>query len=338
MILFIHKGFSTFVKRDYEILKKYFPIRCFCYKPTKGLGINLLRQIRLCIWLMANVINAKSVYVWFADYHSLLPILFARVLQKKSILVLGGYDVTCIPELGYGSFSNPLRGFCARFSMKTASICLPVSYYAEEEAKRRVKRLNSKVIYNGVEIVSSDCKVKKENIVLTAGICDGLRRIKIKGIDFFVETAKALPDYKFIVVGVSEKAEKYLGQVPKNVEIVDRSCPEKLAQFYKKAKVYCQFSLVESFGLSVAEAMLYGCVPIVTDVGALAEIVHDAGFILKERKLEKTTNLIETAMKSNLGMKARRRIVEKFSLEKRENELLAIIDKLMKDLRNDCSR
>ncbi|MGC9336692.1 MAG: glycosyltransferase family 4 protein [Candidatus Cloacimonadia bacterium] len=330
MILFIHTGFSTFVKNDYEILKKYFPVRKFHYKASKKLSINLLSQIEIFIWLLKNIWKAQYIYIWFADYHSFLPILFAKLFHKKSFLVLGGYDVTYIPGIRYGSFSNPLRAFCTKYSMKNATICLPVSHYVENEAKKRVVGLNSKVIYNGIDIAPNDYKNEKENIILTVGKCSSLQRVKLKGVDLFVETAKALPDYKFIAIGISKRAEKYLGEIPENVQLIDKLPHEELSDFYKKAKVYCQFSLFESFGLAVLEAISFGAIPIISNKGALPEIFGDRGFILKERSIDKAVKLIEKAMNSpeSLGKKARERIMKNFSLEKRENKILSIIKEI----------
>jgi len=327
MILFVYTSFSTFVKKDYEILKKHFQIRKFQYKASNKFFINLVSQIKIFIWLTKNIWKAKYIYIWFADYHSFLPILFAKILKKKSFLVLGGYDVTYIPEIKYGSFSNPLRSFCTKFSIKNASICLPVSYYVEKEAKKRVKKLNSKVIYNGIDTVPYDHKKGKENIVLTVGNCNNSQRIKLKGIDFFVETAKALPNYKFIAIGISKKVEKYLGEIPKNVQLIDKLPHEKLSDFYKKAKIYCQFSLVESFGLSVLEAISFGAIPIISNKGALPEIFGSCSFILKERSVNKAIEMIQKAMNSSdsRGREARGRIIDNFSLENREREIIKIL-------------
>jgi len=314
------------VKKDYEILKKYFQIRKFHYKASKKLTINLLSQIEMCIWLLKNIWSAKFIYIWFADYHSFLPILFAKLFHKKSLLVLGGYDVTYIPEIKYGSFSNPLRAFCAKFSMKNASICLPVSYYVEKEAKKRVKKLNSVVIYNGIDTVPCDYKKGKENIVLTVGNCNSLQRIKLKGIDFFVETAKALPNYKFIAIGISKKAEKYLGEIPENVQLIGTLTHNKLVEFYKKAKVYCQFSMIESFGLSVLEAISFGAIPIISNKGALPEIFGDCSIVVDTDRFDDEIKTLKTRIDNfSIDKDKIQKVLNKYDIQNRYSELFDIL-------------
>ena len=50
-----------------------------------------------------------------------------------------------------------------------------------------------------------------------------------------------------------------------------------LNDYYRRASVYVQASAHEGFGLSVAEGMLAGCIPVTTRAGALPEVVGDVG-------------------------------------------------------------
>jgi len=327
ILLFVKKSDSTFVIQDEKILNKHFSVKSIKYGFEPGLK-TIYNQIRLLIWLLKNIWSAHFVYIWFADYHSFLPVLFGKIFKKKSILVLGGYDVTYIPEIKYGSFSNPLRTFCTKFSMRNATLCLPVSDNIEKDALERVPKAKTKIIYTGY---SKDkfllSKVEKQKIVLTVGAGDSLQRLKIKGIDFFIEIARAMPIYKFVVIGISKNALKYLNNIPNNVEILEKMEQNELIKFYQKAKVYTQFSMREGFPNVVCEAMLCECVPVGFNNGGIPIAIGDCGFILQERNVNMAIDLIKKAMNADesLGKKARERIIENFTLEQRENKIISII-------------
>lgn len=93
------------------------------------------------------------------------------------------------------------------------------------------------------------------------------------------------------------------------------------AAFYDQCLVYFQPSKIESFGLSVAEAMRKGIPCVVTRVGGLAELVEDAqtGFICAEGDVECMADSIlrlldNEALRVSMGQAAGRRFEKSFSL------------------------
>ena len=97
-ILFVYINFSSFVKADYEILSEHAAVTKYQFKPVKGLvktGIELLKEL---IFLVFNIRKYNAVFIWFGDYHSFLPVLFAKWFRKKSYVVIGGYDVSTLSE------------------------------------------------------------------------------------------------------------------------------------------------------------------------------------------------------------------------------------------------
>ena len=83
---------------------------------------------------------------------------------------------------------------------------------------------------------------------------------------------------------------------------------------------------------ALSEGMLCECVPIVSNVGGMPDIVSDCGFILKTKDVQQFENLISQAINTNdltiLGKKARERIKNNYTFEKRKELLLAEITKL----------
>jgi len=327
VLLFIKNFNSTFVLNDEVILRHHFKVKSIECRIGSGLK-TIYNQVRVLFWLLKNIRNSRYIYIWFADYHSFLPVLFGKIFEKRSVLVLGGYDVTYLPEIKYGSFSNPLRSFCTKFSIKNATLCLPVSDNIEKEAIERVPKAKTKIIYTGYsEDKFLPSKMGKQKIVLTVGAGDSLQRLRIKGIDFFVDVARVMPEYKFIVIGISNDALKYLKDVPNNVEILERMEQYELISFYQKAKVYAQFSMREGLPNALCEAMLCECVPVGSKVGGIPNVIGNCGYILETKNADKGAELISQALHANseLGKQARERIVVNFSQKNREDKLLALL-------------
>jgi len=322
-ILFIYPNYSSFVKTDFEILSSKHDVIKYQFKPVKGLfktGAEMLKQF---VYLLFNFRKFDSVFIWFADYHSFLPVVFSRALNKKSFVVIGGFDVARIPSLKYGVFVSKMRGFCAIFSMNNCTTNLTVSNYVDRKVRWLAKKSATRMIYNCVNISDSDSEeIVKEDLIITVGLINSEKTFLLKGIDTFIEVAKFMPDYKFGIVGIDEKAVKNLLQnIPKNLALIGQTNHKDLVQYYKRAKIYCQFSRSESFGVAIVEAMNFGCIPIVTHVGGMPEIVKSTGEIV-QRKIEeiarKTERLIEQKNEfKQLGVN------HKFSIRNRKNKILS---------------
>jgi len=335
-ILFIYTNFSTFVKTDFEILSSEHEVVKYQFKPVKGLSKTVFQFLRQLVFLVFNIWKFDAVFIWFADYHSFLPVLFAKCLGKKSFVVIGGYDVARMPELGYGVFNSKMRGFCAINSMKFSTLNLAVSKFVERKVKWISKKTNTQLIYNCVNInENTNIKFDKEGLVITVGLIDSERTFYLKGIDTFIETARFLPEFKFMVIGMSKSLpENILKNLPKNLELVERVNHDELESYYKKAKLYCQFSRSESFGVAIIESMNFGCIPVVANIGGMPEIVKNSTFIVKRRDSETIAKKVEEFM--NLENYTRiteifiPEIISEFSLLNRKIQIESIIKMKLK--------
>ncbi len=325
----VYPVFSSFVKADYEILTEKFSVEKYQYKHKKNIFSHLIEQIKLFFFLLFNFGKFDFTYVWFADYHSLLPIIFSKLSGKKSLLVLGGYDVTFIPQFNYGSFNNPIRAFFAKNSMKYAWESLAVSDNILLEAKQRVPQLNGEILYTGYspeKFRFSEGERKREVVSVVGG--NTYKRMMIKGVDLIVETAKLLPEIKFILIDLNEEIfEKNFGTI-ENVEIIKAMPQSELIKYFQNTSVYAQFSIREGLPNSVCEAMLCGAIPVGTNAGGIPIATGECGFIINERNADAAAKAILDALNSSDELRkcARQRVVENFSFEKRKNRLLKLIE------------
>ncbi len=326
-ILLTYTNFSSFVKTDFEILSEIGLVDKYQFKSRKNVG-GIVEVVKQFFFLIFKGYQYDIFFTWFADHHSFLPVLYTRIFGKKSFVVIGGYDVARIPELGYGVFNSKIRGFCAIQTMKKSELNLTVSKYVDRKVRWIAPKAKTQLIYNCVSLPNNNSIVSKENEILTVGLIDSERTFFLKGIDTFIEVAKLLPTYKFTVVG-GEKAllEKYAGKIPDNIEIVGRIHHQELVKYYEKAKIYCQFSRSESFGVAIAEAMSFGCVPIVTNVGGMPEVLGKTGFIVKRNSNNISRIIQEVIINcSSLRIKEKKNEYLEFSLNKRKKRLLSIIN------------
>lgn len=327
-ICFVGNLSLAFIKQDYEILKKYFDIELIKIPKTK------LGWLKYLFSVSKQVKKNKIVFCWFAGWHSIFPVYYAKKYKKKSIIVTGGYDVAFIKEINYGT--KILREkLPAKISFNICDLILPFSKNAEKEVFSLIKEKNKiKICYLGVAEERKKYSYKKENVAITVGNINW-SNLKRKGLETFVKSAKYLPKIKFVVIGkFADSSIDYLKKIASsNVEFTGFISDEDLTIFYKNAKVYVQVSAHEGFGLALAEAMLYRNIPVVTNSGAIPEVVGKTGLYVRYDDEKSTAKSIKKAMELDyrFGKKAMERIKKKFPIKNRMKELKKIINELIEE-------
>ena len=311
----------SFVKKDLEILQSAHDVRELHFKGIKDIYS-----------LFISTIWADLTFSWFGKLHAFFAVLFSKILGKRTVVVAGGDDVVYEPETKYGMFSHWWKKWCPLFVFKNADLILSVSKYNTLEAIKNAKANQNKMrmIYHGFDH-KRFCRhkdVKNENIILTVGNINKETLIR-KGIELFVRSAEYLPEIKFYLIGsYSESTINFLNSFAKtNVVILGRVSNQVLINYMSRAKVYVQTSVHEAFGCSIAQAMLCECIPVVSDVAAIPEVVGDCGFYVERLSPENVAEMIKEALSTSedLGKKARKRIKTVFPLEKRKRELLEAV-------------
>ncbi len=324
VVYYGHKG--TFIQRDLAVLSKYFEVEEFNILYFKDI-FSLCEKIK----------KVDIVYVWFAGKHAGISVFLSKIFRTKSILVLGGYDVARFPEFNYGLWANGgfLDKFLAKYAIKNADMLISVSDYVSKQLQNIIKsKIQTVNIYLGVE--DDYCEGGQEDTrsqtVLTVGYITDMRRAQIKGIDNFVHAARRLPNVTFKVVGVPDEIGvelKKIMEIPDNVELISPQDGIALKAEYNHARVYCQLSYIESFGVAVVEAMQCGCVPVVTNRGALPEVVGETGIIVEYGNIDAMVNGIKRALEQSMDEEFVKLVVNRgkqFSLTRRARELVKLIE------------
>lgn len=329
-ILFAYSSLSPFVRRDMEILERHFSVKklkiATFLVPRRG------RDPLVFLRLLKGVLWSDLVYSWWADLNAFFIVLFCMILRKKSVIVVGGYEVAYIRKINYGTLLSTKGRFKIKFILKHANKVLAVSKSSEREILQFAQPRNLKLVYNCVDTEKFKPSGVKENLVMTVASEISHDTVKIKGLDTFLKASVYLPDVQFILVGnFSDNSIEYLKKMrDPTVKFTGYLRHEVLLAHYQKAKVYCQLSTHESFGVALAEAMSCSCVPVVTRKYALPEVVGDTGFYAPYNDPKATAEAIRKALESEKGMQARERVKEHFSLRTREKKLIREILDLIK--------
>ncbi len=315
-ILFIKPSNSSFIVRDEAMLGKRYQVKSFLYL-YGAWWRHVLSLLQLKFWLLKNIFAADMVFVWFSDYHSWLPVLWARFFRKKSFLAIAGYDVACLPELNYGVFVRPFRGWCSRTSLRYADHLLPVAAALAQDIETHAGPVRGRIRVVPFGFSPEQWRPsgpKEADLVLTVSLGDDMRRVKIKGLDLFLEAARAMPTARFVIIGPTGEALRYLQErQPANLQLIGPMPIEQLVGWCRRAGVYAQLSIREGLPNAVIEAMMCECVPVGTMAGGIPEAVAGAGYVLKERTVAAAVTALQQALQTD---EAQRKRIRELAIER----------------------
>lgn len=225
-----------------------------------------------------------------------LPIL--RKPGLPTVVTIHGLEYQWLPE--YKNLLQrwylPLSTF---YAAKYASKLIAVSQFTKDQL---IKELHTnpkkvKVIHEGVEIEERDetkgvhttlsrYALQEKRYLLFVGTVQPRKNL-VALIRAFAQLSTDNASYKLVIAGgIGWMAEEVLSTplaygVQERVIFTGRVEEAVLRDLYRSAAAYVQPSLTEGFGLPVLEAMASGVPVIVSDGGALPEVVGRAGIIVK---------------------------------------------------------
>jgi glycosyltransferase involved in cell wall biosynthesis len=324
-ILYVHSRKASFVAIDREILAERYELEDL-YQP--GRLPNPIKVIR-------GVLRADLVFGWFASWHTFFPITLAWLLRKPSVLVIGGFDVANMPDIGYGHQQGGLRRWASRFMFRRAKRLVTNSNYSLSEIERNtdVPPARVTVIHHGVPDPFGELPAEpKQRLALTVGAVDHGTLVQ-KGQLPFARASRDLPDVRFVVAGkwLDEAVGELRAAGGSNLELTGWLADDELLDAYRRAAVYVQASRHEGFGLAVAEAMLAGCVPVVMNVTAMPEVVGDAGVKIESQEPETVAAGIRAALELGppASAAARARILTTFPMDRRREGILRVVEEAL---------
>lgn len=314
-VLLVHPFAATFIERDLALLRTFCDVRSFLFD----------RNARYPA-LLRSILSADVVVCWFALPFAAVASLAARAVGRGSVLIAGGWEVTRIPETGYGLLLRPRRRILVRLSLTSADMVLAFSDSSMRSILEIAPLARVRKAYLGVDGGAFAPKEKQDLVVTVANVTQ--ENVLRKGLRTFIEAAGQVPEARFILIGkhVDEAARELRAIAPGNVTLTGWIPDREVQDWLARARVYVQASYTEGFGVALAEAMSSACVPVVTRRGAIPEVVGEAGLYFEYGDAAGLTEAIRSGLRSGLGQEARRRILDLFNLDRR---LLALRDAIV---------
>lgn len=349
-IIYISPGPSTFVQRDINLLQDNYRVIPYLYpwSPKARTPFLFFRQAMELLWHLSST---RAILIMFGGYWSLVPSILGKLFNIPVYIILGGTDCVSFPDLNYGSLRKPVLKTCIRWSYQMCKRLIPVdhslvlsdySYYEEciypkQGFRYFFPRLSTPytVIYNGFDAGFWKCDpqiVRRRNSFITVGTITNETRYVLKGIDLVYLLAQQLPQFDFIVIGISDPMRSKMLPVLPNIEFHPYLPSEKIREMFCGTEFYLQLSVSEGFPNALCEAMLCECIPIGSNVGAIPFIIENSGIIIPKRDVESIRDKLMPllAMDSDerkaLGRSARARIATHFTLLNRERALADLIE------------
>lgn len=294
-IAYIYPTRTFFVAKDIEWLGRGMTIHehGFSRFGKAGLLIDLLRQFHFLVRMRRRGVN--TVLAHFAGFHTVLPVQ----LGFRTHIIVAGADACSFPAIQYGSFRKAAMAKAIARSMRGARTILPVhgslpaftNTYSELGPQHQgyahfVRGLATPSIpvpYGFDQALwpgRSNANERAGCLCVATGAANGNAIHFRKGVDQLLAIAAMEPTLAFTFVGVEKETYTNL---PRNVRMLGRTPPSELAELMAQHAVYVQPSVMEGFPNALCEAMLQGCIPVVSNMTSMPDIVGPNGIVVEKR-------------------------------------------------------
>jgi len=313
-VLVVYPFEASFVRMDVELLQSFCDVTTFHFRGPADYTA-----------LVRAVLKNDIVFCWFAVQFAAVALVLSRLLGRGSVLVAGGFDVSGLPEIGYGRLLRKSGRIEARAALRLADVILAFSEVSAQAIRTLSPYSNVVPVYLGVDLRRFRPAPKEQIVVSVAHV--SRENLVRKGLTTFVGAAALVPEARFVLAGRhwDDSAAALAAVATRNVEFVGWLPEAELRELLSRAKVYVQASYTEGFGLALAEGMASGCVPVVTRRGAIPEVVGDAGLYAEYGDVASLANCIHQALQSDLGPEARQRVERLFSIDRRSQQVKSMI-------------
>jgi glycosyltransferase involved in cell wall biosynthesis len=291
--------------------------------------------------------DADVYYVWWWSW-AFLPLIKAK-FRGKPVVICGVFDYDVPPRGMPASYVyRPWwQKVMYRLNLRLADINIFVSEFEYQQIPSLFHVRNPRMIPCAVDshkfVVGTEAKQPFIFNVAWSGKYNAIRKCLPQIIEAFARVSQAHPKVRLVMAGRQGEYHEQLVKLAADLGVADRidflgKIDEDLKiRLMQTCSVYMQPSLFEGFGLATAESMACGAAIISSHAGAVAEVVGDAGLLVDGSNVDDIAKsldrlLSDQALNAELGVKARARVAQLFSFERRKRELSTVIQEVTKAL------
>ncbi len=265
---------------------------------------NMLSRLKFSIAAYKTSKKIKADIIEGYNFISYLPAYFSAKKQKAKKIAT--YHEVWINEWikNKGIITGIVGEIWERFilSLKWDQIISVSKFTANKLIKNKIPKSKIKVIYNGIDLKSYE---KKEEKYENPTICSISRLTPKKRVQDIIKALYLLknkyPNIKLIIIGKGEESEKLKQltkklKLEKNIEFKGFVKEHKdVIKFLKKSHIFCLPSILEGFGIVIAESMASKTPYVCSDIEVLKEVTNNGkgGLIFKKEDYKNLANKID---------------------------------------------
>ncbi|SFD73589.1 glycosyltransferase [Flavobacterium phragmitis] len=224
-------------------------------------------------------------------------------------------------------------------SIKKMTIVSVSKWLDEKVNESFLKDVNTRVIYNGVDLERFYPKNSRDRIDQLYNVEGKYLLLGVastwdsrKGLLDFIALSKTLDkSFVIILIGLSKTQLKLL---PENIIGIERTeSQDELCELYSASDLFLNLSVEETFGLTTAEALACGVPTVVYNATACPELItKETGYIIEKGNIVELNKVIEEAKKlgkSYFTNECRKRAVSLFDKNERFMEYYNLYNEIL---------
>lgn len=286
------------------------PIERLKYEQYTFNDVSILRMLGHNVVFASSILkiplDSDLIFSWWVSC-SFWPAIIAFIFRIPLVIIAGGNEANVfVPPLYrdlYGFYSYGLiKRICMRFAIHACTYILPVSDFLRRSIALISPKSSAKsvLVYNCVDLLQFHLQNPLPVLprssysaftIVTVSSFDK-HSVAVKRLDLlikaFVLAYSLEKTLKLVIIGRSgDQIEDIRRTLSSNLPnsaysiLIDLTKVE-VARQLQTADLYCQISLVETFGLAAMEACFAGCPLLLSSSGAMPEIFHDIAYFLND--------------------------------------------------------